>query len=47
MTEEEKKYNEMVLKHMRLDSIFNAIMAGAAVGTFLVVALRYMNGGSK
>lgn len=47
MTEEEKRYNEMVLKHMHRDSIFNAIMACAAVGTFLVVALRYMNGGQK
>lgn len=47
MTEEEKKYNEMVLMHMHRDSIFNAIMACAALGTFLVVTLRYMNGGSK
>lgn len=47
MSEEEKRYNEMVLMHMHRDSIFNAVMALAAVGTFIVVAMRYMNGGQK
>lgn len=40
MSEEEKKYNEMVLKHMHRDSMFNCVMAIAALGTFIVVLTR-------
>lgn len=43
MTPEEKEYNERVLKHMHRDSIFNCIMAVAALGSFVVITIRYLN----
>ena len=42
MNEEQKKHNDAVLAHMHRDNIFNAIVAMAAVGTFLTVLIRGM-----
>lgn len=44
MTEEEKKYNALVLKQMQRDTMWNALMATASVLTFITILTHTLSG---